>query len=86
MEERGRRALLDVLKAVRSEAGLTQAELARRLGVPQSFVSKYENGERRLDLLEARKVCHALGTSLVDVAQRLEDALGEKTAGRKSER
>lgn len=40
------------LKEARTEAGLTQAEVARRLGKPQSFVSKAETGERRLDFLE----------------------------------
>ncbi|MGB3721578.1 MAG: helix-turn-helix transcriptional regulator [Pacificimonas sp.] len=37
---------------VRAEAGISQAGLATRLGRPQSFVSKYENGERRLDIAE----------------------------------
>lgn len=77
MRERGQETLLDLLKEVRADAGLKQAELARRLGVPQSFVSKYENGERRLDLLETRQVCHAVGVSLADFAERLEDALAE---------
>lgn len=77
MRERGKETLLDLLKEVRAEAGLKQAELARRLGVPQSFVSKYENGERRLDLLETRQVCHAVGIRLVDFAKRLDAALAE---------
>ncbi len=72
MEERGKQVLLELLKAIRSEAGLKQAELAERLGVPQSFVSKYETGERRLDLLEVRKICHATGISLKEFVARLE--------------
>lgn len=40
--------------------GLTQAEVSSRLHRPQSFVSKYERGERRLDLVEFIKVCKAL--------------------------
>lgn len=40
------------LRAARREAGLTQAEVARRLGRPQSFVSKCESGERRVDVVE----------------------------------
>ena len=48
----GTRALLAALREARLEAGLTQAELAARLGRPQSFVSKVEAGERRLDLVE----------------------------------
>ncbi len=41
----------------RREASLTQLELARRLNRPQSFVSKYESGERRLDVIEFSEVC-----------------------------
>ena len=44
----------------RKDAGITQAELSERLGRPQSFVSKYEGGERRLDVIEFIQVCDAL--------------------------
>lgn len=64
-----------LLRQARQEAGLRQADLAMRLGVPQSYVSKYETGERRLDALELRRVCLALGTSLTAFAQRLEERL-----------
>ena len=40
--------------------GVTQAELSKRLGKHQSFVSKYENGERRLDIAEIIEICKAL--------------------------
>jgi len=50
---------LAIAKA-REKAKLTQAELAKRLGKPQSFVSKYESGERRLDVIEFLAVCQAL--------------------------
>jgi transcriptional regulator with XRE-family HTH domain len=46
---------------VREHQGLTQSELAQRLGKHQSFVSKYESGERRLDVMEFVSVCDALG-------------------------
>ena len=46
------------------DSGLKQEELAKRLGVHQSFVSKVENGERRLDVLELRDLCEALGIGL----------------------
>lgn len=49
------RRLLKRLKQARLEAGLTQTEVARKLGKPQSFVSKCESGERRLDPLELQK-------------------------------
>ena len=61
-----------LLRTVRSETGTTQADLANRLKVPQSFVSKYETGERRLDLPELRKICKALGISLVEFVRRFE--------------
>ena len=44
---------LALLKGARKSAGLTQAEVAGRLKKPQSFVAKYENGERRLDVLSS---------------------------------
>lgn len=44
----------------RQKRGLTQAQLAERLSRPQSFVSKYENGERRLDLIEFLEIATAL--------------------------
>lgn len=64
-----------LLRRVRSEARLTQTEVAERVGQPQSFVSKYESGERRLDVLELRSVCSAIGVSLADFIRRLEEAL-----------
>ena len=53
-----------LLKNIRSDMNLTQAELAVRLNMPQSFVSKYETGERRLDFIETEKVCEALGLTI----------------------
>lgn len=45
----------------RQDAGLTQVELAKKLSRPQSFVSKFERGERRLDVTEFLEVARALG-------------------------
>jgi transcriptional regulator with XRE-family HTH domain len=64
-----------LLISLRSEAGLRQADLAERLGKPQSFVSKYENGERRLDLSEVYSICAAFNISFVTFAERLERTL-----------
>jgi len=50
-----------ILVAAREKAGLTQAEVSARMGRPQSFVAKYEGGERRLDVVEFVEVCAALG-------------------------
>jgi transcriptional regulator with XRE-family HTH domain len=52
--------LRQLLINARQRHGLSQSELARRLGKPQSFVSKYERGERRLDLVEFLEVAAAL--------------------------
>lgn len=50
-----------LLVAAREKAGFTQAEVSAKLGRPQSFVAKYEGGERRLDVLEFVQICTALG-------------------------
>lgn len=61
---------------MRIEASLTQVDLARKLDRPQSFVSKYESGERRLDLVELRQICHAMRISLPEFVRRFERSLG----------
>ena len=53
--------LRDLLISARKKAGLTQAEVAERLNRPQSFVAKYEGGERRLDVIEFIQVARAVG-------------------------
>ena len=68
------RRLVGLLFQMRKEAGLTQAQVAARLGRPQSFVSKYESGERRLDLIELRAVAEALNSTLGRVVRRFEQA------------
>lgn len=55
------RALTRALIQARTEAGLTQELLARRLRRHQSFVAKYETGERRLEVIEFTQICRALG-------------------------
>jgi len=64
-----------LLRRLRTQAGIRQADVAKKLGQPQSFVSKYESGERRLDVLELRQVCQAIGMPLDEFARRLEEAL-----------
>jgi transcriptional regulator with XRE-family HTH domain len=59
----------DLLRTSRERAGLTQLDVAKALNVPQSYVSKYETGERRLDFSETSAVCGALGISIVDFAK-----------------
>lgn len=52
--------LIKLLTAAREKAGLTQQQLADRLGRPQSFVAKYEGGERRIDVIEFVAIARAL--------------------------
>ena len=55
----------------RHRVGLTQVQVATALKRPQSFVSKYESGERNLDVVEFVAVCKALGVSPADVLASL---------------
>lgn len=66
--------LAGLLRSCREEAGLRQVDLAERLDEPQSFVSKYEAGERRLDLVELRAICDAIGVSLGAMVRRWENS------------
>jgi len=59
------------LAEARAAAGLTQAQVAARLKRPQSFVSKYENGERQLDVVEFIAVCKAIGISASELVGRI---------------
>ncbi len=69
--------LRERLIAARSESGLTQAEVGRRLGLPQSFVSKYETGERRLDMIELLRVARVLEIDPSQFINQLDADLGE---------
>lgn len=71
--------LLRLLKEERMNSGLRQVDLAERLGVHQSFVSKYEVGERRLDVLELKAICSVLGLTLGEFIARLEAELEKRT-------
>jgi transcriptional regulator with XRE-family HTH domain len=64
--------LREALIAARRERGLTQSEVAVRLGKAQSFVSKYESGERRLDVIEFIEVCQILGTKPASILRKME--------------
>ena len=71
----GQEALRNLLRQLRLGRNLRQQELATQLGKPQSFVSKYEAGERRLDLVELREICRVLGVSLSDFVTQFEEEL-----------
>lgn len=65
--ERFRQMLIEA----RKERGLTQVDIAERLGKPQSFVSKYERAERRLDVVEFLEVAKAIGIDPKALIERL---------------
>ena len=73
---RDRKILLKLLRQVRAEAHLRQGDVAKALGATQAYVSKYELGERRLDLLDLTAVCDAMAIPLLDFVKRFQDARG----------
>jgi len=76
-ENRQREKVFLLLKELRQKQGITQVELSEKLGVPQSFVSKYESGERQLDILELREICHFIGIPFDSFVRQLEEKLNE---------
>jgi len=67
---------LKVLKKAREDAGLSQVQLARKIGETQTFVSKCERGERRIDVIELRTFCRAFGVPLKQFVSAVERAIG----------
>lgn len=66
---------LKTLREAREQAGITQEEMATRLGETQSFVSKCERGERRMDVVELREFCKAMGLTLEKFIKQFERGL-----------
>jgi transcriptional regulator with XRE-family HTH domain len=73
LAQRGR--LVSLLREMRIEAGLTQVDLATRIEKDQAYVSRYESGQRRLDVLEVREICQVVGVTLEEFVKMLEKAL-----------
>lgn len=71
-------ALLRLLRQAREAAGLTQVQVAKKLKQSQSFVTKMERGDRRLDVVQLRTVCRLYGTTLQEFVARLEMELTSK--------
>lgn len=61
--------LLKALHRARKDAGLTQLEVAERLGTYASYVSKCESGERRIDVVELAEFCRLYGVKLGDLLE-----------------
>ena len=70
------------LRSARKRAGISQAEVAERVGETQSFVSKCERGERRIDVVELRAFCAAINIPFAAFVRDL-DAVLSAEAGRK---
>lgn len=62
----------ELLRELRVSKGLTQDQLSARLGMPQSYVSKYETGERRVDMIEVRSICKSMDTNIVEFSSVME--------------
>lgn len=77
----------EVLAHARQRAGLTQIELAKRLRKPQSFVSNYERGQRRIDVLELLVIVETLGANARRIfAEILKRRRSDRRRGRSSHR
>jgi transcriptional regulator with XRE-family HTH domain len=69
------RLLIELLRDSRVAANLTQAQLSERLGRAQSFISDVERGQRRLDLVQLRDWCAAIGTALPKLVRDFEQRI-----------
>jgi transcriptional regulator with XRE-family HTH domain len=69
------RAMLQLLRHVRLQSGIKQTDLVRRMKLDQSSISRIETGDRRLDVIELRNFCAAIGITLPDFISRLEEKL-----------
>ena len=72
-------AVLRLFRQAREDAGITQVDLAKRLGQTQSFVSKVERGDRRLDIIQLRTILKLFGTTLPQFVDQLEKDLAKQT-------
>ena len=72
-----------VIKSIREDYGISQVELARRLGVTQSYISKLERGTRGIAIYELMEYCQAMNVSLTEFSARYEWHLGLKLPSEK---
>lgn len=73
--EPAQQALRATLKKVRISSGFNQSQLADKLGKPQSYISKYESGERKIDYIEVKTICGVCGITVA----MFDDLLENKT-------
>jgi transcriptional regulator with XRE-family HTH domain len=65
-----------VLVAARERAKLKQSDVAARLGLPASYLSKIENGTRRLDVIELIRIAEAMEIDPAEIVRKLQEELG----------
>ncbi len=68
---------ISLLKEARIVAGITQIQLAVKLDETQTFISKYERGERRLDIIEVRSICEAMDVNFIEFIKAMEKELNK---------
>jgi len=68
---------IELLYRLRINAGITQKQLSETLDVPQSFVSKVETGERKINIIELNEICKALGSNILEFVTVLEKEINE---------
>lgn len=75
--DKRREILRNLLVDVRKKKRIAQTQLTQQLQKPQSFVSKYENGDCLIDLIETHQICQALNYSFGELATGFEAAINE---------
>jgi transcriptional regulator with XRE-family HTH domain len=71
--------LLSSIEKARKKSGLTQADVANKLGKHQSYIAKIENGERRIDLIEFLEIANLISLNPHDVIQNIENLANKET-------
>jgi transcriptional regulator with XRE-family HTH domain len=74
------KVLCRLLRECREDHAITQVQLAERLGETQSEISKFERGERRLDLVQLYKWCQAIGVRASEFVRSFEDSIPKRRA------
>jgi transcriptional regulator with XRE-family HTH domain len=72
------REFAELLREVRIRAGLTQVQLAKRSGQRQSYISKFERGELRVDVVQLHRLCQAMDIDLADFAAEYRSRVARK--------